>query len=198
MYAIRISGLVKQHAIARIDLAVPPGALVAVLGPPGAGKSALVETVLGLTRPDAGEVTIHGRPPRDAVRAGRVGAMLQHGTLLDDCSVYETAAMIASLHRPGGRAERPVTEALDLAGVQALAGRRCGTLSPGERRQVRYALALAGCPDVVVLDEPPAFGGFQESLRVLGRRGTTVLIAARSLPDAVPDQLVVLPPAATV
>ncbi|MEV4134769.1 ATP-binding cassette domain-containing protein [Dactylosporangium sp. NPDC049742] len=192
MYAIRISGLVKRHVIAGVDLSVPPGALVAVLGPPGAGKSALVEIVLGLTGPDAGEVSIHDRPPRDAVRAGRVGAMLQHGTLLDDCSVHETAAMIASLHRSA----RPVTEALDLAGVRALAGRRCGTLSPGERRQVRYALALAGCPDVVVLDEPPAFRGFHESLRVLGRRGTAVLVTARSLPDAVFDQVVALPAAA--
>src|SRR3954453_8803799 len=81
--ALDISGLSVRYgdtvAVDGLDLAVPAGQTVALLGPNGAGKSTTVNAVLGLLRPSAGSVKILDRTPGAAVRAGCVGAMLQHG-----------------------------------------------------------------------------------------------------------------------
>jgi ABC-2 type transport system ATP-binding protein len=66
------------------DLAIAPGEVVALLGPNGAGRSTAIDLLLGLARPDRGEVRLFGREPRDAVTSGLVGAMLQSGGIPDD------------------------------------------------------------------------------------------------------------------
>src|SRR4051794_37607108 len=84
---IRLSGLTKSfrtaqgtvHAVRGVDIAIGPGETVALLGPNGAGKSTTIDMLLGLTQPDAGDVSVLGRAPRAAVDAGLVGAMLQSG-----------------------------------------------------------------------------------------------------------------------
>jgi ABC-2 type transport system ATP-binding protein len=101
---IRLEGLAKTfptpqgpvRAVAGIDLEIAPGETVAILGPNGAGKST-IEMLLGLTRPDAGTVSVFGLPPEAAVDEGGVGAMLQTGSLIRDLSVSELVAMVASL-----------------------------------------------------------------------------------------------------
>ena len=67
------------HAVRGIDVSIDRGETVALLGPNGAGKSTTIDMVLGLTTPDAGTVSLLGEPPKKAVAAGRVGAMLQTG-----------------------------------------------------------------------------------------------------------------------
>ena len=104
---IRLEGLAKTfhtqqgpvRAVAGIDLEITPGETVALLGPNGAGKSTTIEMLLGLTRPDAGTVSVFGLPPDGAVDAGGVGAMLQTGSLIRDLSVRELVTMMASLYR---------------------------------------------------------------------------------------------------
>src|SRR6476469_9165227 len=75
--AIRMTGLHKSfgsiHAVRGVDLDIAPGEVVAFLGPNGAGKSTTIDMLLGLTRPDAGSVSVFGDPPVRAVQAGRVG-----------------------------------------------------------------------------------------------------------------------------
>jgi len=61
------------HAVRSIDLAIEPGETVAILGPNGAGKSTTIDMILGLTRPDTGNISVFGRSPSDAVAAGAVG-----------------------------------------------------------------------------------------------------------------------------
>src|SRR4051812_35282138 len=82
---LHLRGLTKSYgpvrAVAGVDLDVVAGETVALLGPNGAGKSTTIDMLLGLTRPDAGEVTVFGRSPEQAIRAGLVGAMLQSGGL---------------------------------------------------------------------------------------------------------------------
>ncbi|HET9560823.1 MAG TPA: ATP-binding cassette domain-containing protein, partial [Propionibacteriaceae bacterium] len=84
--AVELRALTKSFANVRavdgLDLTITPGEIVAVLGPNGAGKSTTTELILGLIRPDAGQVRVFGMEPTAAVRAGRVGAMLQAGALL--------------------------------------------------------------------------------------------------------------------
>ena len=139
-----------MRAVAGVDLEIAPGETVALLGPNGAGKSTTIEMLLGLTRPDAGTVSVFGLPPEAAVDAGGVSAMLQTGSLIRDLSVRELVAMMASLYRE----PLPVDEALDLAGIAGLAGRRTQKLSGGETQRVRFAVAIVADPDLLVLDEP--------------------------------------------
>ena len=114
---LRIRGLAKSYgpvtAVAGIDLDIVAGETVALLGPNGAGKSTTIDMLLGLTRPDAGEVAVFGRAPGEAVRAGLVGAMLQSGGLISEVSVRELILLAASLYpeadagRRGAGAGRP-------------------------------------------------------------------------------------------
>jgi ABC-2 type transport system ATP-binding protein len=188
--AIRAVGLHKKygdvHAVAGIDLTVPAGQVVALLGPNGAGKSTTVDLLLGLSRPDRGEVELFGDRPRAAVLKGRIGAMLQDGSLLDEPTVHEIVAMIASLHDT----PIPVAEALRVAGVAELAGRRCSALSGGQQQRVRFAVALVSNPDLLVLDEPTAAmdvtarRAFWSSMREFTDGGKTVLFATHYLDEA--------------
>jgi ABC-2 type transport system ATP-binding protein len=188
--AIHGAGLTKSygevHAVDGIDLLIAPGEVVALLGPNGAGKSTTVDMIIGLTRPDDGEVRVFGEEPHIAVVNGTIGAMLQNGTLLDDATVAETVAMIASLHRD----PMPVAQALRRAGIEELANRRCTKLSGGQRQRVRFAVALVANPDLLVLDEPTAamdVGSRREfwaSMREFTLAGRTVLFATHYLDEA--------------
>ncbi|QWF77300.1 ABC transporter ATP-binding protein [Amycolatopsis sp. CA-230715] len=188
--AVRLTGLRKHYgdvrAVDGIDLTIAPGEVVALLGPNGAGKSTTVDMLLGLTKPDAGSVTVFGRTPADAVAQGAIGAMLQGAALLEDLTVGETVGMIASL----SRAPMPVSEALRRAGVEDLAGRRSTKLSGGQKQRVRFAVALVCDPDLLVLDEPTAamdVGSrreFWKSMREYTDSGRTVLFATHYLDEA--------------
>jgi ABC-2 type transport system ATP-binding protein len=188
--AVTLTGLRKHYgevkAVDGVDLVIAPGEVVALLGPNGAGKSTTVDMMLGLTRPDTGEVTIFGSAPSDAVADGRIGAMLQGGALLDDATVGETVGMIASLHRN----PLPVHEALKRAGIEELAGRRCSKLSGGQKQRVRFAVALVSDPDLLVLDEPTAAMDVQTrrefwlAMREFTMTGRTVLFATHYMEEA--------------
>jgi ABC-2 type transport system ATP-binding protein len=189
-YAVAVSGLRKHygdvHAVDGIDLLIEPGEVVALLGPNGAGKSTTIDMILGLTRPDAGEVTLRGEAPREAMDGGAVGVMLQEAALLDDVTVRETLAMIASLHR----APIPVEEALRRAGVEDLGARRSARLSGGQKQRVRFAMALVSDPDLLVADEPTsamdvgARRAFWQSMHAFTETGRTVLFATHYLQEA--------------
>ncbi|GAB1509995.1 ABC transporter ATP-binding protein [Actinophytocola sp. KF-1] len=188
--AVMLAGLRKTYgdvrAVDGLDLVIAPGEVVALLGPNGAGKSTTVDMMLGLTRPDAGNVTIFGSRPADAVAAGAIGAMLQGGALLDDATVGETVGMVASLHRK----PMPVPEALDRSGIADLANRRCNKLSGGQKQRVRFAVALVSDPDLLVLDEPTAAmdvqsrRDFWKSMHGFTNTGRTVLFATHYLEEA--------------
>ena len=89
------------HAVRGVDLTMQAGEVVALLGPNGAGKSTTVDVLLGLTKADRGAVSVFGRSPADAVRAGTIGAMLQTGALLRDLSVRELVTVFASRGKQG-------------------------------------------------------------------------------------------------
>jgi len=188
--AVRLAGLRKHYgevrAVDRVDLAIAPGEVVALLGPNGAGKSTTIDMLLGLTKPDSGEVSIFGSSAADAVAHGAVGAMLQGGALLDDATVGEMVGMVASLHRK----PMPVAEALRRAGVEDLESRRGTKLSGGQKQRVRFALALVSDPHLLVLDEPTAAMDvasrreFWKSMHAYTASGRTVLFATHYLEEA--------------
>src|SRR5436309_5697831 len=97
------------HAVRSIDVTIARGQTVALLGPNGAGKSTTIDMLLGLLPPDAGDATIFGQTPVEAIASGSIGAMLQTGAVIRDVTVRELITMMAALYpRP-----LPVDDVID-------------------------------------------------------------------------------------
>src|SRR3954454_469852 len=198
--ALDISALTVRYgdtvAVDGLDLVVPVGQTVALLGPNGAGKSTTVNAVLGLLTPTAGRIRVLDRAPLEAIRAGGVGAMLQHGGLPSEIRVGE----VIDLVRRSFPSAWPLDDLVATAGIDGLLGRPVDALSGGQRQRVLLALALAGEPPLLLLDEPTsamdaeARTGFWTTMRGLAQRGHTVVFATHHLDeaDAVADRVVVL------
>jgi ABC-2 type transport system ATP-binding protein len=191
---IRLQGLSKTyrtphgpvHAVRGVDLSIASGETVALLGPNGAGKSTTIDMMLGLSRPDAGSVSLFGRPPREAVDAGLVGSMLQVGALIRDLSVRELVSLVASLYPH----PMDVDEVISTTGLEQTAAQRTQKLSGGQTQRVRFAIALVGDPDLLVLDEPTVAMDvegrreFWVTMREFAARGKTVIFATHYLEEA--------------
>ena len=186
----------QVRAVRSIDLTIAPGETVALLGPNGAGKSTTIDMMLGLTHPDSGTVSVFGRPPAAAVRAGWVGGMLQTGSLLEYLKVRELVTLMASYYPH----PLPVADVLRLTGADEFAGQLTTKLSGGQAQRVRFAAALIGDPDLLVLDEPTAgidVAGrheFWQAVREVAGQGKTVLFATHYLEeaDAYADRIVLI------
>ncbi|WP_393099193.1 ATP-binding cassette domain-containing protein [Streptomyces sp. LN325] len=188
--AVSFTGAVKAFGAVRavdgVDLEIARGETVALLGRNGAGKSTTISLLLGLNEPDEGSVALFGGSPQRAVRAGRVGARLQEARRVPRVTVRELVSFVARRYP----APLPVDEALRLAGIAELAGRRADRLSGGQSQRVRFAVALAGNPALIVLDEPTAAldvearQAFWASMRAYARRGHTVLFSTHYLDEA--------------
>lgn len=187
---VAATGVVRTYGAVRavdgVDLTIARGETVALLGRNGAGKSTTIGLLLGLEEPDAGTVQLFGDRPQRAVHAGLVGAMLQEGRLIPRVTVRELVAFVA------GTYPRPldVRETLELAGLEEVAGRRADRLSGGQAQRVRFALALAGNPELIVLDEPTAAldvearRAFWAAMNRYAERGNTVLFSTHYLEEA--------------
>ena len=198
--AIAFDGVSRRFgdtlALDGVALGIARGETVALLGPNGAGKTTAIGIMLGLLEPSAGRARTLGLAPRDAVRSGRVGAMLQSGGLPPGARVGELVDLARGLYpNPSPRAA-----ILERAGLGELVNRRAETLSGGEAQRVRFAFAIAGDPDLVFLDEPTVAmdvesrRAFWEDMRRFALEGRTVLFATHYLEEAdhVADRILVL------
>ena len=189
---IRVSGLTKHYAgvvaVQDVALAVPAGMIYGLLGPNGAGKTTLLECLLGLRTPDQGEVWIDGINARADPSAARllVGAQLQAATLQDTITPREALGLFAAFYPRRADPGKLLTQ----FGLEEKAGARFATLSGGQRQRLFLALALAGDPRILVLDEPtagldPAARHELHGLIVQQRReGRTVLLSTHDLEEA--------------
>jgi len=183
-------------ALNGLDLAIRPGQCVALLGPNGAGKSTSVALLTGRLRPDEGEARLFGGDPRDVTARGRMGVMLQEAGLPRTLTVREQVDLFRGYYRK----PRPLDEIIHLAGLEGLERRRCGALSGGQQRRVQFALAIAGRPDFLVLDEPTtgmdidARRGLWAAVRAEIARGAAVLLTTHHLDEAeaLADRIVVI------
>jgi ABC-2 type transport system ATP-binding protein len=189
----------SRIALDRLDLDVAQGEVLALLGPNGAGKSTTISALLGLVRPQEGRVEVLGSDPRQSVAAGRVGAMLQAGSgigLPPGVRVDDALALVRRLYRRPA----PRDQIVERANIGALLRQRTDRLSGGQAQRVRFAIAIAGDPDVVFLDEPTSAmdvesrQGFWRMMRAFGDEGRTVLFATHHLAEAdeIADRVVVL------
>jgi zinc transport system ATP-binding protein len=171
-----------------VNLSVGHRELVCMVGPNGGGKTTLLKLMLGLLRPDRGTVRVFGRDPR--LERSRIGYVPQHARF--DPSFPASALDVVLMGRlgrkvtfgPHGREDRAAAEAaLAEVGMLPLARRSFAELSGGQRQRVTIARALAGEPDVLLLDEPTAGldvgveNEFQALLHQVSRRMTIVLVS---------------------
>lgn len=191
--AVRFDGVTHRHgaqlALDGLSLEVGRGETVALLGPNGAGKSTTMAVLLGLVHPALGTVQVLGTSPHSAVAEGRVGAMLQTGTgagLPSGARVEEVLRMICRLYRQPA----PLELTVQRAGIGDLMRRRTHQLSGGQVQRVRFAIAIAGDPELVLLDEPTAAMDiesrrtFWRMIRLLGQQGRTIVFATHHLQEA--------------
>ncbi|MFF5207640.1 ABC transporter ATP-binding protein [Streptosporangium sp. NPDC000396] len=176
----------RLRALAGVSLEVRAGEVVALLGPNGAGKSTLTHVMLGLLTPQAGQVHLFGARPQNAVARGRVGVMLQDTGLMRYVSVRELVGLVAAQY---GRAAR-TEDILRDAGLADLGSRRVGRLSGGQRQRVKFALAIAGDPELLFLDEPTAAldvqsrHAFWQDILDRAGRGRTIVFATHYIEEA--------------
>jgi sulfate transport system ATP-binding protein len=167
--AIEVSHITKRFgefvALDDVSVSIPDGALTALLGPSGGGKSTLLRIIAGLETPDRGSVTINGEdatklPPQHR----NVGFVFQHYAAFKHMSVRRNIAFGLEIRkRPKAEIKQRVQELLELVHLEAFADRLPSQLSGGQRQRMALARALAVQPNVLLLDEP--FGALDAQVR---------------------------------
>ena len=188
--ALDLRGVTRTYgqvrALDALDLEIRPGEIVALLGPNGAGKSTAMEMMVGLATPESGSVHVLGADPVTATRTGLIGTMLQSGALLPDQRVRTMLRMLHSLQAH----PMPMADVVARAGIEDLMARKVGALSGGQTQRVRFAIALLGDPQVLLLDEPTvgmdigARRAFWERMREVAATGRTIVFATHHLEEA--------------
>ena len=173
-------------AVDGLNLDLRKGETVALLGPNGAGKSTSLDMLLALRKPTSGKIEMFGSDPYHAVKGGQVGAMLQSGGLMPEVTVRELVTLVTGFHpRP-----EPVEQTMRRAGITQFADQRVDKLSGGQTQRVRFALAIVGDCDLIVLDEPTTAMDvetrrlFWSSMKEEVSEGKTLLFATHYLEEA--------------
>ena len=173
-------------ALDSLCLTLRRGEVVALLGPNGAGKSTAVKLLMGLSSPTSGSVSIFGADPRNHAARLRTGVMLQVGRAPEMLRVREHIELFRGYY-PSPMAYGDIIQAAGLDGIEA---KMFGQLSGGQKQRVLFALALAGNPDLIFLDEPTvgldikSRRGMWAQLELLAARGKTVLLTTHYLEEA--------------
>ncbi|WP_243229637.1 ABC transporter ATP-binding protein [Microbacterium sp. CIAB417] len=189
--AIIADGIAKSYrrtvAVADVSMRVEPGEAFGLLGANGAGKTTTVEIVAGLRRPERGRVRVLGLDPqRDRARLRQVlGVQLQHAYLHGALRVSE----LVDLYRSFYPDPRPASELLEMVGLTEQRRERFEKLSGGQQQRLSIALALAGRPRVVILDElttgldPAARRRMWATIEQLKNDGVTILLVSHTMEE---------------
>ena len=189
---IRATGLSKRYgavqALDGVDFEVAAGETLGIIGPNGAGKTTLLKVLLGLVRPDAGQVVIAGVDLAVEPVALRrtIGYVPQHDGFEERSTGREALGFLARLR---GVPTAEVEARAATVGVAQLLDRPVGTLSGGQRQRLSVAAALLGDPPVLLLDEPTASldpratAGFRRLVGRLAAAGRTIVLCSHLLDD---------------
>lgn len=183
------------QALDRVSLQVDEKDFLGLIGPNGSGKTSLMAVVLGLVTPRSGSVKLFGEPlsPKNLRRVGYVPQRSIASDLNFPSTVFETTLLgrvphAGALHRFGKTDYEKVGEVLKQLEIQDLRNRKIGELSGGQSQRVFLAKALAGEPDLLILDEPTSgvdarsSAEFYETLHTLNLKdGITVILASHDI-----------------
>ncbi len=176
-----------------VNLAVPRGTILGIIGPSGAGKTTTIRMLTGALAPTSGDVSVLGRDPRKFRRSDRerIGYMPQQFTLYEDLTAGENIDFVASLFGMlWRRRRRRVKEVLHIVDLWDARGRQAGRLSGGMQRRLELACALVHEPELIILDEPTAGidpllrGTIWEELHRLRDSGRTLLVTTQHVSEA--------------
>jgi ABC-2 type transport system ATP-binding protein len=201
--AIKVRGLVKDYgkirALDGLDFEIEAGKLTGFLGPNGAGKTTTFRALLGLTRPNQGEMTVLGRsiPEELPELVKEVGAIVEEPGLIKSITGRRNLRVAADTL---GKGHDRIDELLEFVELVSDADRNVDQYSKGMRQRLALAAALLGSPRILFLDEPldgldPAGQhAFRARLRQLAATGTTVVVSSHDLADveALADNVVVI------
>lgn len=143
-------------AVKNANLHIKKGEIYGLIGRNGAGKTTILKMVAGLIRPTSGEISVYGKPIREALTDG---TMQQIGTLIENPGIYNNMTgrenlmmkcIVAEVDEP----EKEISRLLDLVGLADVGNKRAGGYSLGMKQRLGIALALVGNPEILVLDEP--------------------------------------------
>jgi ABC-2 type transport system ATP-binding protein len=192
MAVIEVSNLHKRYggtvAVDDVSFNVERGEIFGILGPNGAGKTTTVECVGGLRTPDRGTVSVLGLGPRRdrAELTQRVGVQLQQSELPEKMKVAEALELYSSFYRKPADWERLI----DDLGLADKRDARFGKLSGGQKQRVSIALALAGSPEIAILDElttgldPQARRDTWQLIEQIRDRGVTIVLVTHFMEEA--------------
>jgi ABC-2 type transport system ATP-binding protein len=195
-----LHGVTKRYgsivAVDAIDVSIRAGELVSLLGVNGAGKTTALSLITGQLSADSGTVELFGGDPRIPAQRKRLGVMLQEAELPEKLKVRELIHQQSQYFD----APLPVAQTLEISGLNELATRRYDQLSGGQKRRVQFAIALAGNPQLLLIDEPTtgldvgARRQFWQVIRELKARGVSIVLTTHYLEeaDALADRIVVI------
>ncbi|MEK3723948.1 ABC transporter ATP-binding protein [Paenibacillus sp. FSL H8-0034] len=185
-----------KRAVDDLSLTIHEGSVVALLGPNGAGKTTTVAMTLGLRKPTSGTIRLLGGDPQDRAVKDRIGAMLQDVHSIDGLKVGETIELFRHYYSK----PMPLDRLLKISGLMEEKGKLGTALSGGQKRRLGFALALAGDPSVLFLDEPTVGMDvssrqlFWETVKAMAGQGRTIILTTHYLDeaDAIADRVIVI------
>jgi ABC-2 type transport system ATP-binding protein len=175
-----------KKAVDDLSLKLESGTVLALLGPNGAGKTTTISMILGLQQPTSGKVKLLGSDPRDIKVRNRIGAMLQDVSIIDNMKVAETINLFRNYYTN----PLPLEQLLHISGLEAEKNKMAVSLSGGQQRRLGFALAAAGDPEIIFLDEPTVGMDitsrqlFWDTIRAMAGRGRTVVLTTHYLEEA--------------
>jgi len=183
---IEVSHLRKSYgshvAVDGINFSIPRGVTFGLLGPNGAGKTTTIAMLIGIFRPDTGQVVVAGGDPADASIRRRIGIAPQSLSLYNDLSAYDNLKFFGRMYGlSGSRLTDRIHWALDFSGLADRGKDRVKTFSGGMKRRLNIAVGLIHEPDLLLLDEPTVGVDTQsrnhilESIAQLARGGLTLI-----------------------
>ncbi|HZD22681.1 MAG TPA: ABC transporter ATP-binding protein [Acidimicrobiia bacterium] len=200
---VRVSGLHKRygriHALRGLDFEIPSGRLTGFLGPNGAGKTTTFRAILGLTRPNKGDIEVLGQ----AVPVGLPEIVKRVGVIVEEPGLVKALSGRVNLEVAAdtlGFGHDRIDEMLEFVGLTADAHRKLGDYSKGMKQRLALAAAMLGDPELLILDEPldgldPAGQkAFRARLRALVDEGKSVVVSTHDLADieALADYVIVI------
>ncbi len=190
-HILSVKNLVKRYgsfaAVDGVDFDIFDGEVFGILGPNGAGKTTMLECIEGLRVPTLGSISVAGLHPLCNRRKLRktLGVQLQTSALPEVMLAHEAMTLVCAYH-----GIKPRDDLMKRFGLDELKNKQYGKMSTGQKRRLQLALALAGSPKIVVLDEPTAGVDVQgraelhASIRELKAEGVTVILATHDMAEA--------------